>query len=363
MPYGDIESAYGSISSYQFSSKRGDGIGIHYFGARYYDPELGRWLSPDPVEQFHSPYSYAANSPLVYVDPDGRFVWFIVIGAAIGATAGGFIAENNGVDWWKGSIAGAFIGAGVGAYAASGFGAEGILTTGGEATKAWGTTTSIINSANVNMGFGLVSGGSGEDLWKFGTVGAASGAFSVTGGLGLAEQGFGGRLAYQGISTTGQSIGNNWARGDDPFGKFTVGLGPVNLTAGRNMSWGNILRIENNWGNVITNGLGIANRATGGDMQFDKQHLTFRYHGGWLEKYSNGNTGAYSVLGDNLDDDDKTLAHELNHVWLSRAMNNQFVFNYGLQALSALSLGRSPITNANYFEQLADSDAWGYNNR
>ena len=44
------------------------------------DPTLGRWLSTDPVPegkpagsgQFHSPYVYAGNNPLVMVDPDGE---------------------------------------------------------------------------------------------------------------------------------------------------------------------------------------------------------------------------------------------------------------------------------------------------
>jgi RHS repeat-associated protein len=46
--------------------------GLYYFGARYYDPDLGLWISPDPARQFHSPYAYSPN-PIVSVDPDGKF--------------------------------------------------------------------------------------------------------------------------------------------------------------------------------------------------------------------------------------------------------------------------------------------------
>ena len=49
------------------------------FVQRYYDPEIGRFLIPDPVgpeEDFvkhFNRYSYVRNNPVHYVDPDGRF--------------------------------------------------------------------------------------------------------------------------------------------------------------------------------------------------------------------------------------------------------------------------------------------------
>jgi RHS repeat-associated protein len=52
------------------------GSDLFYFGARYYDAELGVWTSKDPSNQFWSPYSYTGNgiSPIIGVDPDGREV-------------------------------------------------------------------------------------------------------------------------------------------------------------------------------------------------------------------------------------------------------------------------------------------------
>jgi RHS repeat-associated protein len=53
--------------------------GLLYYGGRYYDPELGRFISPDPyVQEIFDPqslnrYSYVVNNPQNYVDPSGYF--------------------------------------------------------------------------------------------------------------------------------------------------------------------------------------------------------------------------------------------------------------------------------------------------
>lgn len=43
----------------------------YYYGARYYDPQLGRWLQVDPANEFHSAYVYCHNNPVNFVEPDG----------------------------------------------------------------------------------------------------------------------------------------------------------------------------------------------------------------------------------------------------------------------------------------------------
>ena len=45
------------------------------FGARLYDPSIGRWLSQDPVAEnyyLHSPYFFCPGNPMKFVDPEGK---------------------------------------------------------------------------------------------------------------------------------------------------------------------------------------------------------------------------------------------------------------------------------------------------
>ncbi|MCE7980175.1 MAG: hypothetical protein DYG89_03215 [Caldilinea sp. CFX5] len=55
------------------------GLGLYYYGARWYDPALGRFIQPDTIVpnpgdvQSFDRYAYVNNNPLKYSDPSGHY--------------------------------------------------------------------------------------------------------------------------------------------------------------------------------------------------------------------------------------------------------------------------------------------------
>lgn len=83
--FGEIVFAQGPLAQtnpWSFANKRFDEeLHLVYYGHRYYDSELARWLSTDP-EEFHDSmnlYQYLLNNPYSYVDPDGRFAVVLIL--------------------------------------------------------------------------------------------------------------------------------------------------------------------------------------------------------------------------------------------------------------------------------------------
>ncbi len=108
-PYGETwveEGGSGQMPMYRFTGKELDPeTGLYYYGARYFDPVLSRWISADPILEKYLPnvndtrqteqkdwkperdlpgiggvfnpinmnmYSYAGSNPIKFVDPDGN---------------------------------------------------------------------------------------------------------------------------------------------------------------------------------------------------------------------------------------------------------------------------------------------------
>ena len=111
---------------------------LYYLQTRYYDPEIGRFISQDSIE-YADPetinglnlYAYCGNNPVMSIDPSGEFAISLtllgfIIGAIIGATVGGVVAGTvaykNGARGWDlfgwtmlGIIGGGLIGGALGA--------------------------------------------------------------------------------------------------------------------------------------------------------------------------------------------------------------------------------------------------------
>lgn len=63
------------------------GVGLYYYRARFYSPELGRFLQRDPIGMSDDVnlYAYVKNNPVRYVDPSGRAAKTAASGIAMGA--------------------------------------------------------------------------------------------------------------------------------------------------------------------------------------------------------------------------------------------------------------------------------------
>lgn len=87
-PFGELIRATGPIARtnpFRWSTKFWDEESeLVYYGYRYYNPAVGRWISRDPLENenMDTLYGFLANRPLSAIDPDGRFLFNTMFGSA-----------------------------------------------------------------------------------------------------------------------------------------------------------------------------------------------------------------------------------------------------------------------------------------
>ena len=112
-------------------------LGMYYLNSRYYDPEVGRFISPDTTDILEvqddlydkNLYAYCDNNPVMRIDSSGA-VWHLAVGAVVGvatqfvadvgiglATGSSFgevISSLSLVDYAAAAIGGAIAASGIG---------------------------------------------------------------------------------------------------------------------------------------------------------------------------------------------------------------------------------------------------------
>ena len=167
-PYGETYSSGGSVTMpFAFDGQRPDGTtattGLYYFNARYYCPQIGRFLSADSViEQPNTPqalhrYAFAGDNPIRYVDPSGHSWWDFVIGAAIFTAIIVFAAIGGGPELALVAASFGVLGFGVGAVVATALGYS------ASSEGFWNIAlTGAITGAAIGAGFGDIAQEGGE---------------------------------------------------------------------------------------------------------------------------------------------------------------------------------------------------------
>jgi RHS repeat-associated protein len=91
-----VERTSGTVTRFGFTGhEQLDSVGLVHMGGRVYDPEIGRFVSPDPfVQDLHDTqsvnrYSYVLNNPLSATDPSG-FISMKSLGKSISGAFKGF---------------------------------------------------------------------------------------------------------------------------------------------------------------------------------------------------------------------------------------------------------------------------------
>jgi RHS repeat-associated protein len=230
--------------------------GLYYFKARYYDPDLGRFITPDRSVGAHplhnsalNRYAYTGNNPINYTDPSGKFIGELgmLVGLVIAGVAGFLIGGTDGKilsdpshafdNWsWEGAMLGGFLGFAAGAMS---FGLGLVGTPGMGGATLWGVPMgkylmTSFNSAMVGT-MQLFSNGmrDANRLGAYFGAGFAGGLMTSTGFFGLEKNSpAAGKLFQQIAGSFTQSAMKSAA---DPSQSINISLWAFNVTFGKDM--------------------------------------------------------------------------------------------------------------------------------
>jgi RHS repeat-associated protein len=227
LPFGETLSNTGTVDflQHRYTGQEQDPeTGLYFYHARYYNPVLGRFLSPDSIvpgagnPQSLNRYSYVTNNPVNLTDPSGHFslggflgsIGSIIAGVAVGVLAGGWGASPIVAGMLGGAAAGAVnsavnggnLGANILAGAAFGGFAGGV---GGPLSQALGggLQGAVGSGALLGAAFGGIGASiAGKNIAAGMLGGAVSGAL-------LAAAMYGGNKAFEGNGSPALEGGGN----------------------------------------------------------------------------------------------------------------------------------------------------------
>ncbi len=239
-PWGEVKKYdnFGNTSEvawFYFTGKRlDDESGLIYFGARYYAPKLGRFITADTIVQDpYNPqtlnrYSYCNNNPINLVDPTGHS-WLkkhwktavtIAVGIVVGVMTAGigsaYFATTLGMGSFWGGVASAAVSGAIAGGAAGGTGAAlygGNISQGITRGAAFGALSGAVYGGMIGK-FGGTDWNWKVGLGRVGLSAAAGGGISELAGGSFKEGAMfagaiaGADFAYRSIVST-QTAGKN----------------------------------------------------------------------------------------------------------------------------------------------------------
>lgn len=283
---------------YLYTSQEYDAeLGIYNYKARFYFSRVGRFGVTDNYNQFYSPYIYAGNSPVVYIDPSGNFsignffsaiagaivgLFEIIVGVVIDAIAaivevfsfGAATPLSIGLT----ALGGAFIGSGVSAVSYSAVG----LITNDFSWKDYGINTAVgFVAGAITAGFGAAGAAAAEAAT--GVQAAERAGQTVSTLAKVANAGIEGAITVAGaeVAAVTSSMITNAANGES----LSTGLGESLVTGvlSSSLSWAipNV-KYQAGWGN-------LAKRMAAGVVKTEAIEVTLK-------------VGSNAVNGNNLSD-------------------------------------------------------------
>lgn len=232
-------------TTYCFTGQREDAsVGLYFYGARYYDSTLGRFIQADTLvpspgnPQSLNRYAYVLNNPLKYVDSTGHIAILpIMVGGFAGGVIGGATyALSAGSSFQWGEMAAA-LGVGVAGGALIGTGV--------------GIGAGVAMFASIGGGVGVLSGEVGYTVvageqFATGEMLVAAGANGVEGALSAMTKSPVLRIGLSGAAsaaqyTLGETVSGRRPTLDGIAASTTIGLGTGLLETGLSGSGGRSL--------------------------------------------------------------------------------------------------------------------------